>query len=138
LAHKETNFVHPQRPQHSNDLQLIQPIASSYVTDTASTSKVTTAEGAHAATTSSGVNATAYAPTEPPFASLRIINVTDTYKLDNFASLKTLITEKTSEAAKNGFATKSIMIGDFLAPCLLSAYDEDEGMMKMLNACPIA
>jgi 2',3'-cyclic-nucleotide 2'-phosphodiesterase (5'-nucleotidase family) len=66
-------------------------------------------------------------------AALRLINVTDTYKFDNFASLKTLIEEKSGE----GIPTKSIMSGDFLAPYLLSSYDDGEGMMRMLNALPI-
>jgi 2',3'-cyclic-nucleotide 2'-phosphodiesterase (5'-nucleotidase family) len=107
------------------------------MTDSAVSTKVSTDKGAHVTTVAQGAKATANAPAEPTVASLRIINVTDTYKLENFPSLTTLISEKTSEAAKNGFTTKSIMTGDFLAPYLLSAYDEGEGMMKMLNACPI-
>lgn len=71
--------------------------------------------------------------------ALRIINVTDIYKLDNFASLKTLIKEKKNEMIEKypNSKTVSILTGDFLAPYLLSSVDKGIGMMKMLNETPI-
>ena len=71
--------------------------------------------------------------------ALRIINITDVYKIDNFPSLKTLIEEKKQEAEEQfpGGKTVSILTGDFLAPYLLSSVDKGIGMMKMLNETPI-
>ncbi|KAL0485283.1 calcium-binding protein [Acrasis kona] len=72
-------------------------------------------------------------------ASLRIVNITDIYKLDNFPSLKTLIEEeKQAIAAENESTTLlSILTGDFLAPYLLSSFDKGTGMTEMLNSTPI-
>ena len=54
-------------------------------------------------------------------ARIRIIQVTDVYKLENFPSLKTLINEKRNEQHKQGGKTISVLTGDFLAPYLLSS-----------------
>ena len=70
-------------------------------------------------------------------ARLQIIQITDVYKLDNFPSLKTLINEKRNEQEKTGGKTISVLTGDFLAPYLLSSFDNGVGMMNMLNKTPI-
>ena len=70
-------------------------------------------------------------------ARIRIIQVTDVYKLENFPSLKTLIDEKRSEQNKLGGKTISVLTGDFLAPYLLSSFDNGVGMMNMINKTPI-
>ena len=67
--------------------------------------------------------------------TLRLINVTDVYMLDNFPALKTLIQEQ--KAANTSGTTVSMLTGDFLAPYLLSSLDFGKGMMKTLNATPI-
>jgi len=67
--------------------------------------------------------------------TLRIINVTDVYMLDNFPSLKTLINEK--KASNTNGPTISMLTGDFLAPYLLSSLDFGKGMVDTLNDCPI-
>ena len=67
-------------------------------------------------------------------AKLRIINVTDVYKLDNFPHLRTLIDTKRDEFSGK---TISILTGDFLAPYLLSSIDKGRGMIAMLNEVPI-
>jgi 2',3'-cyclic-nucleotide 2'-phosphodiesterase (5'-nucleotidase family)/Ca2+-binding EF-hand superfamily protein len=69
-------------------------------------------------------------------AHLRIINVTDIYKLDNFPSLKTVLDVKKAELEGLGRQI-SILTGDFLAPYLLSALDKGTGMVNMLNTTPI-
>lgn len=68
-------------------------------------------------------------------ASLRIIHVTDVYKLDNFPSLRTLILQQKAESPSTKVI--SILTGDFLAPYLLSALDKGIGMMTMLNETPV-
>ena len=67
--------------------------------------------------------------------TLRIVNITDVYMLDNFPSLRTLIKEQTA-GNKNG-PTVSLLSGDFLSPYILSSYDFGKGMIKMLNKTPI-
>lgn len=67
--------------------------------------------------------------------TLRIVNVTDVYMLDNFPSLKTLLAAKRAENTDG--PTVSVLTGDFLAPYLLSSIDFGRGMMAMLNATPI-
>ena len=70
--------------------------------------------------------------------TLRIIQITDVYVLDNFPSLRTLIKEKSLELQRKcGGQTISMLTGDFLAPYLLSSIDMGVGMMKMLNGTPI-
>ena len=74
-------------------------------------------------------------PSSESPVTLRIVNVTDVYMLDNFPSLKTLINEKKRENL-NG-PTISILTGDFLAPYLLSSIDFGKGMIDTMNATPI-
>jgi len=70
--------------------------------------------------------------------TLRIIQITDVYVLDNFPHLRNLIKEKAAELAVcGGGKTISMLTGDFLAPYLLSSLDKGAGMMSMLNATPI-
>jgi len=76
--------------------------------------------------------------TSPSSCTLRIIQITDVYVLDNFPSLRTLIQEKRQELeSKCGGKTISMLTGDFLAPYLLSSIDKGAGMMKMCNGTPI-
>ena len=70
-------------------------------------------------------------------ARLRIIQITDVYKLDNFPNLKSLIKDKRMEQRILGGKTISVLTGDFLAPYLLSSFDKGIGMMNMLNKTPI-
>jgi predicted MPP superfamily phosphohydrolase len=69
-------------------------------------------------------------------ATLRIIQITDVYTLENFPSLKTLIAAKKAEMPP-GSRTVSMLTGDFLAPYLLSSLDKGKGMMEMCNRTPI-
>lgn len=70
--------------------------------------------------------------------SLRIIQITDVYVLENFPHLRNLIKEKKAELDKVcGGKTISMLTGDFLAPYLLSSLDKGVGMMNMLNGTPI-
>mmetsp|Transcript_23911 Transcript_23911/g.60427 ORF Transcript_23911/g.60427 Transcript_23911/m.60427 type:complete len:643 (+) Transcript_23911:135-2063(+) len=71
--------------------------------------------------------------------TLRIVQITDVYMLDNFPHLRTLVQEKRAEleARGGGDRTISMLTGDFLAPYLLSSFDNGAGMMSMLNATPI-
>jgi len=70
--------------------------------------------------------------------TLRIIQITDVYVLDNFPHLRNLIKDKASElSCRGGGKTISMLTGDFLAPYLLSSLDKGAGMMSMLNATPI-
>lgn len=77
-------------------------------------------------------------------ATLRVLQVTDVYILDNFPSLRNLILEKRAELEQKrggegntGSKTVSCLSGDFLMPYLLSTIDKGKGMMAMLNETPI-
>eukprot|EP00930_Biecheleria_cincta_P021287 TRINITY_DN15817_c0_g1_i3.p1 TRINITY_DN15817_c0_g1~~TRINITY_DN15817_c0_g1_i3.p1 ORF type:complete len:670 (+),score=106.48 TRINITY_DN15817_c0_g1_i3:85-2094(+) len=76
------------------------------------------------------------APASRSAATLRVIQITDVYMLDNFPSLKTLIAQKSAELEPNS-RTISMLTGDFLAPYLLSSIDRGAGMMRILNSVPI-
>jgi len=71
--------------------------------------------------------------------TLRIIQITDVYVLENFPHLRTLVNEKRAELEARGTGSKtvSMLTGDFLAPYLLSSFDKGCGMMQMLNGTPI-
>lgn len=69
-------------------------------------------------------------------ATLRLVQITDVYTLENFPALRTLIQEKRAELPP-GCQTVSVLTGDFLMPYLLSSLDKGRGMMAMLNATPI-
>lgn len=70
--------------------------------------------------------------------TLRIIQITDVYTLENFPHLRTLIMEKRKELeGQRGGKTISMLTGDFLAPYLLSSLDRGVGMMQMCNGTPI-
>lgn len=74
--------------------------------------------------------------------TLRIVQITDVYKLDNFPSLRTLINDKRQQleelrGGQENARLISVLTGDFLAPYLLSALDQGRGMIRMLNECPI-
>jgi len=76
-------------------------------------------------------------------ATLRVVQVTDVYTLEEFPSLRTLIVDKRSElqeargGPRSGSKTVSMLTGDFLMPYLLSTVDRGQGMMTMLNETPI-
>lgn len=103
-------------------------------------------------------------PPKPSEARLTVVQITDVYTLENFASLKTMLKE-TREKIKgfrneigscngddctNGSTEKlpqtltksetgviSMLTGDFLAPYLLSSVDRGKGMMNALAGTPI-
>ena len=70
---------------------------------------------------------------KPTESRLTIIQITDVYTLQNFASLKTLIETKKKENPN----TISVLTGDFLAPYLLSSIDKGYGMMNAIAKTPI-
>lgn len=72
--------------------------------------------------------------------TLRIVQVTDVYLLQNFPALRTLLLQKKNELQKEcgaGACTLSTLTGDFLMPYLLSSLDKGRGMMQMCNETPI-
>lgn len=68
-------------------------------------------------------------------ARLTIVQITDVYTLDNFASLKTML--ETIRESQQGGQVVSMLTGDFLAPYLLSSIDHGKGMMMAINETPI-
>lgn len=76
-------------------------------------------------------------------ARLTIVQITDVYTLDNFASLKTMLeTIRTSQQPAGKASNKnnkvvSMLTGDFLAPYLLSSIDHGKGMMMAIDHTPI-
>ena len=75
-------------------------------------------------------------------AVLRIIHITDVYKLDNFPRLHTLVAEQREALAKQygaGAKLLTILTGDFLAPYLLMTREAlpGRGMMDQINATPV-
>ncbi|KAI2489583.1 hypothetical protein MHU86_25002 [Fragilaria crotonensis] len=74
----------------------------------------------------------------PPLESqskLTIVQVTDVYTLEHFASLKTLLRDARQRSAPSSVV--SVLTGDFLAPYLLSSVDRGAGMMNALAKTPI-
>ena len=74
-------------------------------------------------------------PTADHEARLTIVQITDVYTLDNFASLKTML--ETIRTSQQGGRVVSMLTGDFLAPYLLSSIDHGKGMMMAINETPI-
>jgi 2',3'-cyclic-nucleotide 2'-phosphodiesterase (5'-nucleotidase family) len=74
-------------------------------------------------------------PCNPSEARLTIIQITDTYTLENLASVKTLVADV--KAKSKGATVISMMTGDFLSPYLLSSVDRGQGMMNALAKIPI-
>jgi len=74
-------------------------------------------------------------PTKPSEARLIVIQVTDVYTLENFASLKTMVEETRKNS--NGSKVVCMLTGDFLSPYLLSSIDQGAGMMRALSKVPI-
>lgn len=74
-------------------------------------------------------------PSDGNQARLTIVQITDVYTLDNFASLKTML--ETIRASQQGGKVVSMLTGDFLAPYLLSSIDQGNGMMMAINETPI-
>lgn len=72
-------------------------------------------------------------PPKPNECKLTIVQITDVYTLENFASLKTML-KQTREAYGEGKVI-SMLTGDFLSPYLLSSVDQGAGMVSqaMLN-----
>lgn len=75
-------------------------------------------------------------PPHPGACKLTIVQITDVYTLDNFASLKTMLQEIRAAQGPNGKVV-SMLTGDFLSPYLLSSIDRGAGMMDALRATPI-
>lgn len=82
---------------------------------------------------------TAWEPSAPAEneAKLIVIQITDVYTLEHFASLKTLIAETRRRCEGTGAKVISMLTGDFLAPYLLSSVDRGVGMMKALAETPV-
>jgi len=72
-------------------------------------------------------------------ARLTIVQITDVYTLDHFASLKTLLQTIRAKQESTPTINKvvSMLTGDFLSPYLLSSVDRGAGMMKALACTPI-
>lgn len=75
-------------------------------------------------------------PPEPGESKLTIVQITDVYTLDNFASLKTMLKQIRASQGPNAQVV-SMLTGDFLSPYLLSSIDRGAGMMAALKATPI-
>ena len=71
----------------------------------------------------------------PSEAKLTIVQVTDVYTLEHFASLKTLLAQAKEQSAPGKVI--SMLTGDFLAPYLLSSVDRGAGMMNAISKVPI-
>ncbi len=75
-------------------------------------------------------------PPKPGESKLTIVQITDVYTLDNFASLKTMLKQiRQSQGPKAQVV--SMLTGDFLSPYLLASIDRGVGMMEALKATPI-
>mmetsp|Transcript_22988 Transcript_22988/g.65143 ORF Transcript_22988/g.65143 Transcript_22988/m.65143 type:complete len:778 (-) Transcript_22988:59-2392(-) len=74
-------------------------------------------------------------PPLPTESRLIVLQVTDVYTLENFASFKTLIEE--TKRQNPGAKVVSMLTGDFLSPYLLSGIDRGNGMMNALNKLPL-
>ena len=74
-------------------------------------------------------------PSEPSEARLIVLQITDVYTLENFASFKTLLAETRQKA--EGAKVVCMLTGDFLSPYLLSSVDRGNGMMRALNSIPM-
>lgn len=74
-------------------------------------------------------------PPKPSEAKLTVVQITDVYTLEHFASLKTLLSQAREQSAPG--TVISLLTGDFLAPYLLSSVDRGAGMMNALAKTPI-
>jgi len=74
-------------------------------------------------------------PCQPGEARLTVIQITDTYTLENLPSVKTM--QQDIRNKSTGSKVISMMTGDFLAPYLLSSVDRGQGMMNALGKIPI-
>lgn len=97
---------------------------------------------------------------KPSEARLTVVQITDVYTLEHFASLKTMLQETRDKLksyrqemgaadsdadteelpqtlTKSDTGVISMLTGDFLAPYLLSSVDRGKGMMKALGETPI-
>ena len=74
-------------------------------------------------------------PSAPSEARLIVLQITDVYTLENFASFKTLLEETRANA--KGAKVICMMTGVFLSPYLLSSVDRGKGMMRALASIPM-
>ena len=74
-------------------------------------------------------------PCGPSESKLIVLQVTDVYTLENFASFKTLLEETRAKA--EGAKVVCMLTGDFLSPYLLSGVDRGAGMMRALTNVPM-
>lgn len=74
-------------------------------------------------------------PAAPSESKLIVLQITDVYTLENFASFKTLLEETRAKA--EGAQVVCMLTGDFLSPYLLSSVDKGHGMMKALADIPM-
>ena len=74
-------------------------------------------------------------PNAPSEARLIVLQITDVYTLEHFASFKTLLMETRAKA--EGAKVICLLTGDFLSPYLLSSIDRGAGMMRALCSIPL-
>lgn len=74
-------------------------------------------------------------PAEPSEARLIVLQITDVYTLEHFASFKSLLED--TRAKSQGAKVVCMLTGDFLSPYLLSSVDRGAGMMHALNRIPM-
>eukprot|EP00545_Synedropsis_sp_CCMP1620_P013291 CAMPEP_0119009982 /NCGR_PEP_ID=MMETSP1176-20130426/4715_1 /TAXON_ID=265551 /ORGANISM="Synedropsis recta cf, Strain CCMP1620" /LENGTH=588 /DNA_ID=CAMNT_0006962567 /DNA_START=58 /DNA_END=1821 /DNA_ORIENTATION=- len=74
-------------------------------------------------------------PKSPTEAKLTVVQITDVYTLDNFASVRTMLQDIREQCQSSNVI--SLCTGDFLAPYLLSSVDRGAGMMTALAKTPI-
>jgi 2',3'-cyclic-nucleotide 2'-phosphodiesterase (5'-nucleotidase family) len=72
---------------------------------------------------------------EPTEARLIVVQITDVYTLENFASFKTMLEDIRAKA--KGAKVICMLTGDFLSPYLLSSVDRGAGMMRALSSIPM-
>ena len=108
----------------------VQAAAAAAAAGAAETSAATTTTG------TSSSKKTWLKPSKPHEARLTVVQITDVYTLDNFASLKTMLETIRSSQGPNDTVI-SMLTGDFLSPYLLSSIDRGQGMMDALAATPI-
>lgn len=80
-------------------------------------------------------------PCKASEARLTIVQITDVYTLENFASLRTMLQQirlaQGSAPDNPSNRVISMLTGDFLSPYLLSSIDHGYGMMQALQGTPI-
>jgi 2',3'-cyclic-nucleotide 2'-phosphodiesterase (5'-nucleotidase family) len=77
-----------------------------------------------------------FCPSDKNEARLTIVQITDVYTLDNFASVKTMLQEIHTKQGPDCNVI-SMLTGDLLVPYLLPSIDHGDGMMMVIKETPI-